>query len=73
MTMNESQSLVQQLGMPLYSGRNWIRAVGILAILGGVSARAGGAPMTPATVRVLFWGALAMAVTAGAGMLFGAA
>jgi hypothetical protein len=35
-TMNESQSLVQQLGMPLYSGRNWIRAVGILAILGGV-------------------------------------
>jgi vacuolar iron transporter family protein len=43
-----------------------------LAILGGVSARAGGAPMTPATIRVLFWGALAMAVTAGAGMLFGA-
>ncbi|MGH8113733.1 MAG: DUF5362 family protein [Rhodanobacteraceae bacterium] len=34
--MNENQSLVQQLGMPLYSGRSWIRAVGILAILGGV-------------------------------------
>jgi hypothetical protein len=36
MTMNENQSLVQQLGMPLYSGRGWIRAVGVLAILGGV-------------------------------------
>ena len=34
--MSENQSLVQQLGMPLYSGRSWIRAVGILAILGGV-------------------------------------
>jgi hypothetical protein len=29
--------------------------------------------MMPATIRVLFWGALAMAVTAAAGMLFGAA
>jgi hypothetical protein len=36
MAMSENPSLVQQLGMPLYSGRSWIRAVGILAILGGV-------------------------------------
>jgi VIT1/CCC1 family predicted Fe2+/Mn2+ transporter len=43
-----------------------------LAILGGVSARAGGAPMTVAIIRVTFWGALAMAVTAGVGLAFGA-
>ena len=44
-----------------------------LAILGGVSARTGGAPPLVAAWRVTFWGALAMAVTAGAGRLFGAA
>jgi VIT1/CCC1 family predicted Fe2+/Mn2+ transporter len=43
-----------------------------LAILGGVSARAGGAPMAVAIIRVTFWGALAMAVTAGVGLAFGA-
>ena len=32
---------------------------------------AGGAPMGPATLRVLFWGAAAMAITAGVGRLFG--
>jgi VIT1/CCC1 family predicted Fe2+/Mn2+ transporter len=42
-----------------------------LAILGGVSARAGGAPMAVAIIRVTFWGALAMAVTAGVGLAFG--
>ena len=44
-----------------------------LAVVGGVSARAGGAPLAPATIRVLLWGALAMGITAAAGMLFGAA
>lgn len=44
-----------------------------LAILGGVSARTGGAPPLVAAWRVTFWGALAMAITAGAGRLFGAA
>jgi vacuolar iron transporter family protein len=43
-----------------------------LAILGGMSARAGGAPMTAAIIRVTFWGALAMAITAGVGLAFGA-
>lgn len=42
-----------------------------LALLGGVSANAGGAPISRAIARVTFWGALAMAATAGIGMLFG--
>lgn len=43
-----------------------------LALLGVVSTRAGGAPVGRGTARVVFWGAAAMAVTAGAGALFGA-
>ena len=52
----------------------WVSAMSIifLAVLGGVSARAGGASVTMGAWRVTFWGALAMAVTAGAGSLFGA-
>lgn len=42
-----------------------------LAILGGLAARVGGAPIVPGVVRVVFWSAIAMAVTAGVGMLFG--
>ncbi len=42
-----------------------------LALLGAVAAWAGGAGVLRATVRVTFWGALAMAVTAGIGMMFG--
>jgi VIT1/CCC1 family predicted Fe2+/Mn2+ transporter len=42
-----------------------------LAILGAVSARAGGAPVLTAMLRVTFWGVLAMALTAGIGALFG--
>jgi VIT1/CCC1 family predicted Fe2+/Mn2+ transporter len=44
-----------------------------LALLGGVAARTGGASIVKGAVRVTFWGALAMAVTAGAGALFGMA
>lgn len=44
-----------------------------LAFLGALAARTGGAPIGKATVRVTFWGALAMAITAGVGMLFGVA
>jgi VIT1/CCC1 family predicted Fe2+/Mn2+ transporter len=44
-----------------------------LALLGGVAARAGGAPLMASVVRVTFWGALAMALTAGVGTLFGVA
>lgn len=42
-----------------------------LALLGALSARAGGAPLLLATRRVVFWGALAMLITAGVGALFG--
>jgi VIT1/CCC1 family predicted Fe2+/Mn2+ transporter len=43
-----------------------------LVALGAVAARAGGAPAWVGAVRVGFWGALAMAATAGVGRLFGA-
>jgi len=42
-----------------------------LAVLGSVAARAGGAGMAMGALRVTFWGALAMAATAGVGALFG--
>ena len=42
-----------------------------LALLGAVAARAGGASGTVGAIRVSFWGALAMALTAGVGALFG--
>lgn len=42
-----------------------------LAVLGGLAARAGGASIAPAAARVAFWGALAMALTAAVGRLFG--
>ncbi len=41
-----------------------------LALLGGFGAYAGGAPWIKAAVRVTFWGALAMAITAGVGAVF---
>ena len=49
-----------------------IASLVFLAALGAVSARIGGAQMGKGTGRVAFWGAFAMAVTAGAGALFGA-
>ena len=42
-----------------------------LAFLGGIAARAGGALITIGAIRVTFWGALAMALTAGVGGIFG--
>lgn len=42
-----------------------------LALLGALAANAGGAPVLASVVRVVFWGALAMALTAGVGALFG--
>jgi len=53
--------------VPLVSATSLV----FLAILGGLAARAGGAKMTMGAVRVTFWGALAMALTAGVGWLFG--
>jgi VIT1/CCC1 family predicted Fe2+/Mn2+ transporter len=42
-----------------------------LAVLGDLGARLGGAPRGPATLRVVVWGAIAMAVTAAIGALVG--
>ena len=52
----------------------WVSAMSLafLALLGVVAARAGGAQVMASAARVTFWGALAMAVTAGVGSLFGA-
>lgn len=51
----------------------WVVATALagLALLGALGARAGGALVMRSVVRVMFWGALAMAVTAGIGRLFG--
>jgi len=48
-------------------------SLAFLASLGAMSARAGGAKVVKAAVRVTFWGAFAMAVTAGVGALVGIA
>jgi hypothetical protein len=44
-----------------------------MALLGALAARAGGSPVLKSALRVAFWGALAMGLTAGVGALFGAA
>jgi vacuolar iron transporter family protein len=54
--------------VPAVSGTS----LAFLAVLGFVAARAGGASVLTGAWRVTFWGALAMAVTAAAGALFGA-
>jgi VIT1/CCC1 family predicted Fe2+/Mn2+ transporter len=46
-------------------------SLAFLAVLGAIGAKAGGADILRATVRVKFWGALAMAITAGIGKIFG--
>ena len=53
--------------IPLVSGTSLL----FLTLLGGLAARAGGASVKVGAIRVAFWGALAMAVTAGVGALFG--
>jgi VIT1/CCC1 family predicted Fe2+/Mn2+ transporter len=53
--------------IPLVSGTSLV----FLALMGGVAARTGGAKVLVGAMRVTFWGALAMAVTAGIGALFG--
>jgi len=63
--------------MVVISPANWlvpvvsVTSLGFLALLGAVGARAGGANILRATARVTFWGALALAITAGIGKLFG--
>jgi VIT1/CCC1 family predicted Fe2+/Mn2+ transporter len=55
--------------IPFVSGTSLL----FLALLGALAARAGGARVMMGALRVTFWGALAMAVTAGVGWLFGTA
>jgi VIT1/CCC1 family predicted Fe2+/Mn2+ transporter len=52
--------------IPFVSGTSLV----FLAFLGGLAARVGGAGVVAGAIRVTFWGALAMAVTAGVGALF---
>ena len=54
--------------IPVVSGTSLV----FLAILGALAARVGGARVTVGAMRVTFWGALAMGLTAGVGALFGA-
>ena len=51
----------------------WVSASSLvfLALLGATAARAGGASQLTGAWRVSFWGAIAMAITAGVGALFG--
>lgn len=53
--------------IPLVSGTSLV----FLAFLGAVAARAGGSRVMSGAMRVTFWGALAMGLTAGVGALFG--
>lgn len=55
--------------VPVVSGSSLI----CLALLGGAAAKTAGAPVGVSVARVSFWGALAMAITAGVGALFGVA
>jgi len=53
--------------VPIVSGAS----LAFLALLGAIGAKAGGANILRATIRVTFWGALALLFTAGVGRLFG--
>ncbi|WP_200918541.1 VIT family protein [Brevundimonas sp. Leaf280] len=57
---------------PLDTLAIWVAVSALLglAVLGALGARAGGAPVGRSVLRVVFWGALAMAITAGVGRLF---
>nr|WP_295236182.1 VIT family protein [uncultured Brevundimonas sp.] len=57
---------------PLDTLAIWVAVSALLglAVLGALGGRAGGAPIGRSVLRVVFWGALAMAITAGVGRLF---
>jgi VIT1/CCC1 family predicted Fe2+/Mn2+ transporter len=50
-----------------------IASLVLLAVLGALGAKAGGANLIKGVTRVMMWGALALAITAGVGRLFGGA
>ena len=49
-----------------------VSSVLLLGVLGGAAAQMGGAPIARGALRVMFWGAVAMAATALVGRFFGA-
>jgi VIT1/CCC1 family predicted Fe2+/Mn2+ transporter len=66
--------LIIVLLAPLSGLPYWVSGSALvgLMLLGGLGARAGGAPVARSVMRVAFWGAFAMGLTAGIGKLFGA-
>ena len=72
-TVGAAMPLLMVLASPL-DRLVWVvsgASLGFLALLGAIGGRAGGAKVWRATLRVTFWGALAMALTAGIGALVG--
>ncbi|MEO5692876.1 MAG: VIT family protein [Usitatibacter sp.] len=64
------------VAVALVAGRGLVPIIFVLslvflAVLGGVAARVGGGKVAAGALRVTFWGALAMGITAGVGALFG--
>src|SRR5204863_513146 len=53
------------------AGRHEVLVAGIAGLVAGAMSSAGGAPVSRSTLRVAFWGALAMGLTALVGSLFG--
>lgn len=74
-SIGASLPLIVAAFVPLPGLALWVAGSALigLAVLGGLGAKTGGAPMVRSVVRVVFWGALAMAITAGVGRLFGVA
>ena len=72
-TLGAALPLITAWLVPLQSIIAMVAALSLvfLGMLGGIAAWAGGAPIVKASSRVIFWGALAMALTAGVGKLFG--
>jgi vacuolar iron transporter family protein len=64
-------SMVLLMPRPAFVAGVSIASLVFLGLLGAIGARAGGANVGKATLRVTFWGALAMALTAGIGAIFG--
>ena len=73
-TVGAALPLLLVLVVPI-TGLVWVvsgSSLFFLAVLGALAARAGGAPVWKSVARVAFWCAMAMALTAGVGALFGA-
>jgi VIT1/CCC1 family predicted Fe2+/Mn2+ transporter len=72
-TMGAAPPVLMAAFLPLGSMGPWLGALSIvlLGVLGGAAARMGGAPVPRGALRMMFWGAAAMAITSLLGRLFG--